>query len=655
MKSREKTRRAGLAFTVIGGVIAILLLFGVVVMTVGYFHLTGVLTTRYQEMAKNTAETAAALLDADSLDAYVQSGGSAYQTFRERMGEITDEQEMRIYVVLEDDKTFVFDTSRDADDAFVPGTQPDMTSMSSGDDAQSGIIRQRENGQTKIISWKDLIGSDGTKKGVLRVEYEMQILDETRRQFIGYMMIVTAVLTALTVVLVWLFFSRRLIRPIGRLTKEAERFARETSRAPSPLTDGFSRIRELNTLAVSLDAMENDTLQNIDRLTAATVERERIGTELHVAKKIQTGLLPATFPPYPDRTEFDIYAFMQPAKEIGGDFYDFFLQDDDHLALVIADVSGKGIPAALFMTAAKVSIQVCAMNGGTPAQILTKANTRIYENNAEDMFVTVWLGILELSTGKLLYANAGHEDPVFCRGGQFRLEKSRHGFVLGAMPDTQYCDAETVLTNGDALFLYTDGVSDAMNPAQQMFGLSALEKTLNGCGEKTAQERVDAVQNAVQAFTDGAPQFDDITMLCLCYSKKEAENLQIPAQTEQLPRVMEYLDGVLEQADCPMKAQMQIELAVVELFTNIAHYAYGDGDGSAEISVSVSGGVATITLTDSGVPYNPLEKDDPDVTLSAEDRQVGGLGIFLVKKNMDAVDYAYQDGHNRLTITKKFR
>lgn len=254
------------------------------------------------------------------------------------------------------------------------------------------------------------------------------------------------------------------------------------------------------------------------------VEKERINTELEMARKIQTGTMPAVFPPFPDRQEFDIYASVDPAKEVGGDFYDFFMTDEDHLCIVIADVSGKGVPAALFMMSAKIIISDFAEAGKTPAEILTAANAKLRTNNPEKMFVTVWLGILEISTGKLTASNAGHEYPMLMQpGGKFELLKDKHGPMLCFMKKLRYKEYETELKPGARLFLYTDGIPEATDSNEQMFGLDRLLVALNEKPDAPLKELLESVRNFVDSFVKEAEQFDDLTMLCLEY-RNEPQN-----------------------------------------------------------------------------------------------------------------------------------
>ncbi len=244
------------------------------------------------------------------------------------------------------------------------------------------------------------------------------------------------------------------------------------------------------------------------------IESSRIETELSMATRIQTDMLPNIYPAFPDREEFDIFATMTPAKEVGGDFYDFFLIDDDHLGLVMADVSGKGVPAALFMMMSKILVSNFAMMGGSPAKVLEQVNTQICKNNDEEMFVTVWFGVLEISTGKVTAANAGHEYPMIKKAdGSFELFKDKHGFVIGGMDGMRYKDYEFTLEKGGTLFLYTDGVAEATNAENELFGTERMLEALNADPQTAPKTLLENMKKAVDEFVGDAPQFDDLTML----------------------------------------------------------------------------------------------------------------------------------------------
>ena len=255
-----------------------------------------------------------------------------------------------------------------------------------------------------------------------------------------------------------------------------------------------------------------------EREKARRKEQELAMHEMAMAREIQGSALPHTFPPFPDRDEIDLFASMDPARDVGGDFYDFFLIDDDHLCLVMADVSGKGIPAALFMMVAKRILEDCAKLGQNASGVLNRMNESLCSDNQTEMFVTVWLGILEISTGRLTAANAGHEYPAICRnGGRFELYKDKHGFVIGGMNGVRYREYELRLDPGDKLFVYTDGVPEATAGSGEMFGTERMVEALNAAAGGSPREILNGVRHAVDAFVGGAEQFDDLTMLCLEY------------------------------------------------------------------------------------------------------------------------------------------
>ncbi len=258
-------------------------------------------------------------------------------------------------------------------------------------------------------------------------------------------------------------------------------------------------------------------IQLLEKKHHEEAEKERIANELETASRIQFSMLPHDFPPFPERTEFDIFATMDPAKEVGGDFYDFFLIDDDHLCILIADVSGKSIPAALFMMISKVILQSCAMLGKSAAEILEKTNDALCSKNQTTMFVTVWLGIMEISTGRITAANAGHEYPFIMKDGKFEMLKDVHGFVVGGMSGMTYTEYEIALNPGDKIFLYTDGVPEASDPDEQMFTTSRITEALNEDPAAAPDGILRNMKKSIDEFVKGAEQFDDITMLCMEY------------------------------------------------------------------------------------------------------------------------------------------
>ena len=343
-------------------------------------------------------------------------------------------------------------------------------------------------------------------------------------------------IAAVVLVVGTLFYRRTrktLVEPINSIAEAAGNYARD-KRSGAEVTEHFSRLDihtgdEVENLSLTMADMERELAAYEADLTAVTAEKERIATELNLAANIQAHMLPTTFPAFPDRREFDIYASMTPAKEVGGDFYDFFMVDEDHLALVMADVSGKGVPAALFMMASRTMLKGTTQAGLDPAAVLDWVNGQICENNPDCMFVTVWLGILEISTGLLTWADAGHERLMLWQDGAWKCLPKKSGVALGALepellalkPGPTFRNHELVLKPGDAVFQYTDGVTEAMTEAREQFGMDRLTEALSGAGTVKPDELLPHVREKIDAFVQGAPQFDDITMLSLLYHGKE--------------------------------------------------------------------------------------------------------------------------------------
>ncbi len=270
---------------------------------------------------------------------------------------------------------------------------------------------------------------------------------------------------------------------------------------------------EIGQLAEDVINMTSEIDEHVSHIEKITAEREHLAAEMNMAARIQTNSLPNVFPPFPERKEFDIFASMDPAKEVGGDFYDFFMIDDDHLALLIADVSGKGVPAALFMMISMILIHNAATDKLSPGTVLEFINNQICDHNPEEMFISIWMGVLEISTGKLTAANAGHEYPMVRYEDTFELLKDRHGFVVGGLRDMKYIEYTLQLQPGSRVFVYTDGLDEAMNGKFEKFGTARILDVLNSNPDATDEEMLSCMQKAVDVFTDGTEQFDDLTMM----------------------------------------------------------------------------------------------------------------------------------------------
>ena len=316
-----------------------------------------------------------------------------------------------------------------------------------------------------------------------------------------------------------LVLSKRIVRPLGVMTERVQSLGGRDLQFF--MEDTYRTGDEIEALAEAFATLSARTLQYVDQVKRVTAEKERLGAELSMARDIQASQLPRLFPAFPNRPEFDVYATMTPAKEVGGDFYDFFLVDDDHIGLVMADVSGKGVPAALFMMIARVLIKSHLQNGETPGEALENVNDQLCEGNETELFVTVWVAVLEISTGKGIAANAGHEHPALRRAnGEYELVVYRHSPAVATMEGIPYKEHTFQMYPGDSLFVYTDGVAEATSAEKELFGTERMLTALNRNPDASPEDTLRHVMDGINAFVAGAEQFDDITMMCLKYIGK---------------------------------------------------------------------------------------------------------------------------------------
>ena len=413
------------------------------------------------------------------------------------------------------------------------GTNPELSAMVA--DAMKGktgvrlvqvgdVAYYMSGAPMETVGWALLYAIEQEKidapAQMLRESYQ-SIANETTQTYLAKRKITSfsaaAVLLTLTILALAsaIILGKKIVKPLNLITLKIANLS-ETN-LEFTMEDAFRTDDEIEVLAESFAKLSHRTVEYVAEVRRVTAEKERIGTELHMANQIQESMLPSIFPAFPERKEFDIYAVMDPAREVGGDFYDFFLIDQDHLCMVIADVSGKGIPAALFMMISKIIIQSCAMLGRDAGEILTKTNEALCSNNRMEMFVTVWIGILESSTGRLTAANAGHEYPAIMTGSRFELLKDKHGLVIGAMPGIMYKEYEMELKPGDKLFLYTDGVAEATHGGDELFGTKRMLEALNREPDAGPEQLLKNVRRAVDQFVGNDEQFDDLTMMCIEY------------------------------------------------------------------------------------------------------------------------------------------
>lgn len=388
----------------------------------------------------------------------------------------------------------------------------------------------------------------------------------------------------------------------------------------------------------------------------AAIREAMVEKDVTIASEIQSGMLPSDIT---DREEFSIASRMYPAKTVGGDFYDFFMVDESHLAIVMADVSGKGISAAMFMATARTLIRSNVQAGGDLAKAMEKANREQASDNVMKYFVTVWIGVLDLKTGDVTYIDAGHNPPFIEKDGKFTKLEAKPDFVFGRKRAIRYNKQHVKMDIGDRIFLYTDGVTEAVGPNGTMYGEDRLNSSLDSHGGANVEDLVDQVKSDLSQFVRDAVQSDDITIMAMeykqVYSVQEDEGITVSADSEGHSKIISRLQRILTEAGCKPKVINEMQVAVSEIFANLDMYAYGEmpEKGDIKVAMDVFSDRISITITDWGVPFNPLEHLDPDPVENFNNRKRGGLGIMIVKKICDDVTYTREGDHNILKLVKE--
>ena len=401
--------------------------------------------------------------------------------------------------------------------------------------------------------------------------------------------------------------------------------------------------------------------RNISRLQQATLEREHIDSELNVARNIQMDMVPKTFPPFPERNDINIFGSLVPAKEVGGDLYDFVIRDEK-LYFCIGDVSGKGVPGALVMAAGYTLYRSSIAHESNPSRIMQTLNDSVCKNNESNMFVTMFIGVFDLPTGKLRYCNAGHDKPYII-GKEIRALQAKPHLPLGVMDDMIYTTQEETLTAGDMVFLYTDGLTEAMNAAHELFGIKRVEavlETFNGQDDNPSKALIDKVSGQVAAFVGDAEQSDDLTLLAVQYTPQEKplilrESLTITNKVSEITKLNAFVQSVTTAIHMENQLAHKIKLAVEEAVTNCIEYAYpADTIGDVTVAIEADDTIIRFIITDAGANFDPTNVSKADTTLSVDERPIGGLGVFLVRNLMDSINYERIEGKNILRMEKRY-
>ena len=476
-----------------------------------------------------------------------------------------------------------------------------------------------------------------------------EALFRTQNAFLRTSALITLGISAL-IALVYLFFAVHFVtRPISAVSRAASAFTGKLAEGGtlSPVSAGVRQRDELGDLSERLDTLQQKIIEYLDSLAQKTAKEESMKAELDIASRIQMEALPESGFAAPG---LKLDSFIRPAKEVGGDLYDYFLTDPDHLFFVIADVSGKGIPAALFMMRGKEIIRAAAHQGKSPGEIASLVNAELCQGNEEGLFISAFFGILELSTHQLRYARAGHEQPFLLRGGRAEKISEESNIVLGLFEFMTFEEDSLQMEPGDRLLLYTDGLNEGINLQAEEFGYERIAGIL----ESEAEDLPAALYEGLKAFTGGAEQFDDVTMLLLKIG--ETERFVFPNPDYDV--ITSLCDSLEERlSDYDPEARSQVGMMTDEIINNIVSYAFEDRPPAAEkpeldVELSVSGEQICLRFTDNGKPFNPLTADSPDTEENPLTRAAGGLGIFFVKQFSDTVSYEYRDGRNCLRLIK---
>ena len=462
--------------------------------------------------------------------------------------------------------------------------------------------------------------------------------------------------------LVALFFIcnsvvKRITRPLARFADSADEVAKGNLDATLP---DIKTKDEMARLSQSFSFMQTSLKQQMEELRRSTASKAAIESELKVASDIQMSMLPKIFPAYPDRDDIDIFGQLTPAKAVGGDLFDFFIRDEK-LFFCIGDVSGKGVPAALVMAVTRAQFRTVSAHESMPERIVTRLNDTMSEGNDSNMFVTLFVGVLDLPTGRMRYCNAGHDSPMLI-GSSIGMLPCDSNLPVGVMGGWKFSMQETQIDPGTTIFLYTDGLTEAENITHDQFTeeriLKVAETSLS-TNNHNPHRLVENMTNAVREFVNGAEQSDDLTMLAIQYTKQQLDvryqrSITLANDVQQVPQLAEFMDHVCEAMGFDELTTMQMNLAIEEAVVNVMNYAYPEGTtGSVNIEVQANDARLKFVISDSGKHFDPTSVAEADTTLSAEDRSIGGLGIYLVRQLMDSVNYERIGGFNVLTLRKK--
>jgi phosphoserine phosphatase RsbU/P len=468
-----------------------------------------------------------------------------------------------------------------------------------------------------------------------------------------YWLIAIMVVGLVLLFLVCFFVIGRVTRPLKLFANSARQIATGDFKAQLPMIKTKDEMAEM---CSSFEFMKESLADYMEKLKSTTSVKERIESELRIASEIQMGMIPKIFPPFPDRDDIDLFATLKPAKEVGGDLYDFFI-DNEKLYFVIGDVSGKGVPASLLMAVTRSLFRSVAVHMKTAEKIANSINKAIAETNESNMFVTLFIGILDLNGGMLDYCNAGHNPPLLSNGkNPFEFIKMIPNMPAGLFESFEYKGQQMIIEKGTTLFMYTDGLTEAENAAKELYGDDRLQRIVNEGNYLVAYQLTDAVVEDVRQFVNGSEQSDDLTVLTIKYSNIMEKSIKIDNKIDEISRLSQFTEQVCSELRLDPELTMKIVLALEEAVSNVILYAYPKEENAAiDISFRILNGNLIISITDQGKEFDPTKGGEVDISLSADERPIGGLGIFLIKQIMNEVEYKRIAGSNVLTMKKNIK
>ena len=485
---------------------------------------------------------------------------------------------------------------------------------------------------------------------------------------ISILILMVEFLAALMVFFTTHFTIWRATKPLRFLSDSAEEVAKGHFDTPLP---HFKHNDEIRQLRDSFETMQHSLSKYVEELKETTTMKASMESELRIAHDIQMSMLPKTFPPFPERTDIDIYGQLTPARAVGGDLYDFYIRDEK-LFFCIGDVSGKGIPASMVMAVTRSLFRNISAHTAKPDQIVMTLNNSLNEGNDTNMFVTVFLGVLDLPTGRLRYCNAGHDSPILIKDvatmedegvpadhpERCSLLPVDSNLPVGAMPDWTFSDQEVMIDPGTTIFLFTDGLTEAENASHSLFGMERVLQVAES-SSNNSQALITSMVDSVHQFVNGYEQSDDLTMLAIQYTVKRSadflnRSLTLHNDVQEVPQLAEFVDEVCEAVGFDMSTTMQMNLAIEEAVVNVMEYAYPSGmRGEVRIDAVANDLRLKFIITDEGMPFDPTAHGEVDTTLSADERGIGGLGIHLVRRIMDSINYERVRGQNVFTLRKR--